>query len=191
MPSLEFWSLATRKSLCLWCLCLFSSLLFRVSTDRRICCVLRRMFGSPLSSACPHLRNPSTAVSTRTRKQVCLKRSSARNHWLCFGVRMCDCGPWQGPVTFDTNITESVWVVVHRRVCVSKIRDATCAYIHKAVTHSQSWFCKEMQKPPVLVLATYWPSFFHWLVFTCSEGWHHYQLLWPLSQCVRIVHWII
>ena len=148
------------------------------------------MFGSPLSSAYRHLRNPSTAVSTRTQKQVCLKRSSAGNHWLCFGVCMCDCGPWQGPVTFDTNITESVWVLVHRHVCVSKIRDATCAYIHKAVTHSQSWFCQEMQKPPVLVLLTD-PASPIWLVFTCFEGWHHYQSLWPLSQCVQIVHWII
>lgn len=188
MPSLEFWSLATRKSLCLWCLCLFSSLLFRVSTDRRICCVLRRMFGSPLSSACPHLRNPSTAVSTRTWKQVCLKRSSAGNHWLCFGVRMCDCGPWQGPVTFDTNITESVWVLVHRRVCVSKIRDAT--YTKQSHTHSHG-FAKKCRSLLCLCLLLTDPASSIWLVFTCSEGWHHYQLLWPLSQCVRIVHWII
>ncbi|XP_057386756.1 arginyl-tRNA--protein transferase 1 isoform X7 [Balaenoptera acutorostrata] len=42
----------------------------RVSIDRLICCVLRRMFGYPLSSACLHLRTPSTAVSTRTQKQA-------------------------------------------------------------------------------------------------------------------------
>eukprot|EP00070_Physeter_catodon_P029891 XP_028336785.1 arginyl-tRNA--protein transferase 1 isoform X4 [Physeter catodon] len=41
----------------------------RVSTDRLICCVLRHMFGYPSSSACLHLRTPSTAVSTRTQKQ--------------------------------------------------------------------------------------------------------------------------
>lgn len=111
------------------------------------------MFGFPLSNACLYLRNPSTAVSTRTRKQVCLKWSSARNHWLCFRVLMCDCGPWRGPITFDINITESVWCLC-TDVCVSRIRDATCTYVHKAVKHSQSWFCKEMQKPPVLVLLT-------------------------------------
>ncbi|KAJ8789607.1 hypothetical protein J1605_022134 [Eschrichtius robustus] len=42
----------------------------RVSIDRLICCVLRHMFGYPLSSACLHLRTPSTAVSTRTQKQA-------------------------------------------------------------------------------------------------------------------------
>ncbi|XP_064451429.1 arginyl-tRNA--protein transferase 1 isoform X9 [Mirounga angustirostris] len=43
-----------------------------VSTDLLICCVLRRMFGCPLSSACLRLITPSTAVSTRIQKQYSL-----------------------------------------------------------------------------------------------------------------------
>lgn len=46
---------------------------FRVITGLLICCVLRRTYGYPSSSACPHSRTPSTAVSTRTQKQVCLE----------------------------------------------------------------------------------------------------------------------
>ncbi|XP_064451434.1 arginyl-tRNA--protein transferase 1 isoform X16 [Mirounga angustirostris] len=59
----------------------------RVSTDLLICCVLRRMFGCPLSSACLRLITPSTAVSTRIQKQPtsdpnCLSMSSTwRSSW--------------------------------------------------------------------------------------------------------------
>nr|XP_054377502.1 arginyl-tRNA--protein transferase 1 isoform X11 [Pongo abelii] len=50
----------------------------RVSIDLLICCALRHMFGYPLSNACLHLKTPSTAVSTRTQKQV---------HWQL--IRLC------------------------------------------------------------------------------------------------------
>ncbi|XP_011898540.1 PREDICTED: arginyl-tRNA--protein transferase 1 isoform X3 [Cercocebus atys] len=53
----------------------------RVSIDLLICCAPRHMFGSPLSNACPHLKTPSTAVSTRTQKQ-----------WMKIAVRnLTDC----------------------------------------------------------------------------------------------------
>lgn len=57
--------------------CVLSLLLFRVSIDLLICCVLRHMSGCPLSSACLLLTSPSIVVSTRTHKQVCLEQSPA------------------------------------------------------------------------------------------------------------------
>uniref|UniRef100_A0A673SUF4 arginyltransferase n=1 Tax=Suricata suricatta TaxID=37032 RepID=A0A673SUF4_SURSU len=53
----------------------------RGSTDLLICCVLRRTFGCPSSSACLPSTTRSTAVSTRTRKQW--TKAAARTPTAC------------------------------------------------------------------------------------------------------------